>query len=189
MANQRHAGTMNRNDKPPCRRSPKTQTGARDDRATQILAAIVESSDAAIIGKTLDGIVTSWISERQTDLRLYRVRDDRSADPRHRCAGQWIDQAALGALHTGLISWAFLPGFHPIGLLLPLGATLNLWRLLHWRGGATAAEPLLLILHLGYAWVVLGAALLGLSMLDADLPQSAAIHTLTAGAMATTILR
>jgi len=100
----------------------------------------------------------------------------------------WIDQAALGVLHAGLFGWAFLPGFHPNGLLLLLGAMLNLWRLLRWRGGATAAEPLLLVLHIGYAWLVLGAAFLGLAILDADLPQSAALHTLGAGAIGTTIL-
>jgi uncharacterized protein involved in response to NO len=100
----------------------------------------------------------------------------------------WIDRAALGVLHVGLFGWAFFPAFRPTGLLLLLGAVLNLWRLLRWRGAATAAEPLLLVLHIGYGWVVLGAALLGLAMLDADLPQSVAIHALTAGAIGTMIL-
>ena len=100
----------------------------------------------------------------------------------------WVDKAALGSLHAGLLGWAFLPEFRPIGLLLILAALLNLWRLLRWRGRRTAAEPLLLILHIGYGWLVLGAGLLGLSMLDADLPQSAAIHALTAGATGTMIL-
>jgi uncharacterized protein involved in response to NO len=99
-----------------------------------------------------------------------------------------IDQVALGVLHAGLFAWAFFPGVPLIGLLLLLGAVLNLWRLLRWGGGATAAEPLLLILHIGYAWLVLGVALLGLAMLDADLSQSAAIHALTAGAIGTMIL-
>ena len=76
----------------------------------------------------------------------------------------------------------------PVGFLLLAGAVFNLWRLLRWRGSATIAEPLLLILHIGYAWLVLGCALLGLSMLDADLPRSAAIHALTAGAIGTMIL-
>src|SRR5690606_37349705 len=42
--------------------------------------------------------------------------------------------------------------------------------------------------HLGYAWVPLGLLLLGASILDTSIPRSAAIHALTAGAMATMIL-
>jgi uncharacterized protein involved in response to NO len=84
--------------------------------------------------------------------------------------------------------WAFFPTVRVIGALILLGAALNFWRLLRWRGVATVAEPLLLILHIGYAWVVIGAALLGLSLLDTDLPQSAAVHAFTAGAIGTMIL-
>ena len=73
-------------------------------------------------------------------------------------------------------------------MLLLFGAALNLWRLLRWRGGATAAEPLLLVLHVGYGWLVLGAALLGLAAINPDIPQSAAIHALTAGAIGTMTL-
>jgi uncharacterized protein involved in response to NO len=99
-----------------------------------------------------------------------------------------IDRAALCTLHTGLLGWAFFPAVPALGALLLLGAGLNFWRLLRWRGSATVAEPLLLILHIGYAWVVIGAALLGLAMLDAELLQSAAIHALTAGAIGTMTL-
>jgi uncharacterized protein involved in response to NO len=99
-----------------------------------------------------------------------------------------VDRAALGILHAGLFAWVFLPEFRPVGLLLLVGAALNLWRLLRWRGVATAAEPLLLVLHVGYGWLVLGAALLGLAIIDADIPQSAALHALTAGAIGTMTL-
>lgn len=76
-----------------------------------------------------------------------------------------IDRAALGFLHAGLFGWAFFPAFRAVGLLLLLGAVLNVWRLLRWHGGATLAEPLLFILHVGYAWLALGSALLGLTTL------------------------
>src|SRR6185295_11726750 len=69
-----------------------------------------------------------------------------------------------------------------------IAAILNGWRLARWAGAATWAEPLLLILHVGYAWVIVGTALLGLSVLDAGVPASAAIHALTAGAIGTMIL-
>ena len=53
---------------------------------------------------------------------------------------------------------------------------------------ATWAEPLLFILHVGYAWLVIGTALLGLSILGTGVPVASAIHALTAGAIATMIL-
>ena len=45
----------------------------------------------------------------------------------------------------------------------------------------------MLVLHVGYFWVPVGLALLGLSLIGI-VPRSAAIHALTAGAMATMIL-
>ena len=129
---------------------------------------------SVMAGRIVPSFTRNWLAKRLV--------------PNLPSAHGWIDQTALGALHAGLFGWAFFPAFRAVGLLLLLGAALNLWRLLRWRGGATAAEPLLLVLHIGYAWLVLGAALLGLAVLDADLPQSAGIHALTAGAIGTMIL-
>ena len=75
-----------------------------------------------------------------------------------------------------------------MGAILLAAAALNLWRLARWRGFATGPEPLLAILHLGYAWVVIGTALLGASMLSSAVPEAAAIHAFTAGAIGTMVL-
>jgi uncharacterized protein involved in response to NO len=99
-----------------------------------------------------------------------------------------VDRAALGALHAGLVGWAIVPTSQPLGALLVLAAALNLWRLARWRGGATLREPLLAILHLGYLWVVVGVALLGAATLTNVVPEAAAIHALTAGAIGTMVI-
>ncbi len=99
-----------------------------------------------------------------------------------------LDRAALGALHAGLIGWAFAPTFRLFGVLLILAAALNLLRLTRWRGSATFGEPLLFVLHVGYFWLIVGAALLGATLLDAALPVAAAIHAFTAGAIGTMVL-
>jgi uncharacterized protein involved in response to NO len=99
-----------------------------------------------------------------------------------------LDRLALAALHAGLLGWAFLPASPPIGGLLVCAALLNVWRLARWRGLATISEPLLAILHLGYAWAAIGAALLGASLLATGVPEAAAIHAFTAGAIGAMIL-
>jgi uncharacterized protein involved in response to NO len=49
-------------------------------------------------------------------------------------------------------------------------------------------EPLLVILHLGYAWLAVGLVLLGASDFTAAIPQTAALHALTVGAVGTMTL-
>ncbi|ABA03824.1 NnrS [Nitrobacter winogradskyi Nb-255] len=99
-----------------------------------------------------------------------------------------VDSLALVSLLAGMIGWALFPERWPFGWLLLVAAALNLWRLGRWRGPAVGAEPLLTILHAGYLWVIIGAALLGASMLADHVPQAAAIHALTAGAIGTMTL-
>lgn len=99
-----------------------------------------------------------------------------------------IDRVALASLHTGLLGWAFFPASHIVGTVLLTAAGLNLWRLARWRGLETLPEPLLAILHLGYAWIVVGAALLGGSLLTPIVPETAAVHAFTAGTIGTMVL-
>jgi len=57
-----------------------------------------------------------------------------------------------------------------------------------WRGSSTIGEPLLLILHIGYGWLVLGLLLVGLNGLFDIVPSTAALHALTVGAVGTMTL-
>jgi len=99
-----------------------------------------------------------------------------------------LDKAALGALFAGLFGWAAFPDSQVIACLVLLGAALNVCRLYRWRGVSTAKEPLLLILHIGYGWTIVGGVLLGLSVLTRWVPETAAVHALTVGAIGTMIL-
>ncbi len=99
-----------------------------------------------------------------------------------------LDRVALGTLHVGMISWAFLPDWQPMGIVLLAAAGLNAARLVRWHGVATLPDPMLLVLHVGLLWLVAGVALLGLSLLTDSVPPAAAMHALTAGAMGTMTL-
>ena len=137
-----------------------------------LVAVIVFIS--VVAGRIVPSFTRNWLAK--------------SGNPNLPVAHGRVDRIALGVLHTGLIGWVFFPDRLVVGVLLLLGAALNLWRLMRWRGAATVSEPLLFILHIGYAWLVLGVASLGLSILDADFEPGAAIHALTAGAAGTMIL-
>lgn len=99
-----------------------------------------------------------------------------------------LDRVAIGALLFAMLLWAFLPLAWPAGLVLLAASALNLARLSRWRGMATTDEKLLLVLHVGYAWLALGVGLLGVAVLTPLVPASAALHALTSGAVGTMLL-
>ena len=99
-----------------------------------------------------------------------------------------FDVGVIVATVLALLGWVLAPGAILTGAALALVGVLQLARLARWSGWRTFSDPLVLVLHLGYLWVPTGLGLLGWSILDPAVPRTAAIHALTAGAMATMIL-
>lgn len=74
--------------------------------------------------------------------------------------------------------------------IVPLGtatALLQGWRLVRWQGHRTLSDPLVWMLHLAYAWIPMGIALLTLGFAGL-IPVSAGIHALGTGAVAGMII-
>lgn len=88
-----------------------------------------------------------------------------------------LDRAALLVTLLALAAWVLSATSWP---LVAAGIALAV-RLARWRGLATWREPLLAILHVGYAWLAVGLVLLGLEA-------PAALHALTVGAVGTMTL-
>ena len=129
---------------------------------------------SVIGGRIIPSFTRNW---------LFKRKSPRLPSPQDR-----LDTAAVALLAAALILWAFLPDHRVTGALLIAAALLNAVRLGRWAGMASWPEPLLVILHIGYGWVAVGTALLGLSIFNIGVPAASAIHALTAGATAVMIL-
>ena len=99
-----------------------------------------------------------------------------------------FDMVAIAITAAAMVGWLGWPSHQATGAAFLLAAAIQAARLVRWRGYRTVRDPLVLILHVGYAWLPIGLCLLGLSILTVGMPRSNALHALTAGAMATMIL-
>lgn len=99
-----------------------------------------------------------------------------------------LDRLALGSIAVGLVAWLVAPDAAATAILLLLAGVLNVVRVGRWQGQRTAAEPLVWILHLGYCWLGVAILLLGLSVALHQVPASAALHALGAGAITTMVV-
>jgi uncharacterized protein involved in response to NO len=97
---------------------------------------------------------------------------------------QAFDKTALAGLLAALLLWPVLPE-HPLtAVALAVAGGLHLVRLARWAGYRTLAEPLLAVLHLGYALLPLGALAMAVEILLPDaFGMAAAQHLWMAGAI------
>ena len=97
---------------------------------------------------------------------------------------QRFDQVALLVLLAALVFWVALPFDVVTGTALVLAGALHLARLARWAGHRTLAEPLVTVLHVGYAFLPLGALTLGAEIVAPGVfGAAAAQHLWTGGAI------
>lgn len=94
-----------------------------------------------------------------------------------------FDAVSIAASALAMVGWVALPAHKATGLLLILAGILQLARLCRWAGDRTISDRLVLVLHVGYAFVPLGYLLVGASAFWTAIPPSAGIHAWSAGAI------
>ncbi len=126
-------------------------------------------------GRIIPSFTRNWLTKRRPEI----------APP---ASFSVVDRAALAIVLLALAVWVFAPesmvapwGELAAGLMIGL-------RLARWHGLATLREPLLAVLHLGYAWLALGFLLMAVNARTLVLPATAALHALTVGAIGTMTL-
>ncbi|WP_281856552.1 NnrS family protein [Litoreibacter halocynthiae] len=126
---------------------------------------------AVIGGRIVPSFTRNWLAREG--------KDARPTPPM-----QMFDKGVLLASVAGLLLWVLRPESEATGLaLLALGA-LHLVRVVRWKGHHTGGEALVWVLHIAYAFIPLGAIVIGLAIVlpDLVLTQSAQ-HLWMAGAI------
>lgn len=143
------------------------------DAGKRLAIAVILMLISLVGGRIIPSFTANWL--RRQDATEMPVAFNR------------FDKATLALSLLAWAGWIAVDLVPATGALLIAAALAHAVRLLRWRGEATLSEPLLWILHVGYAWIPAGMAMLGLSVWMPEL-ETTAYHALTVGAMGTMIL-
>ena len=125
-----------------------------------------------VIGGRIIPAFTGNVLRRRGETELPRTRP-------------WVERVAVPSLFlVAALDLLPVPAV-ATGLAALAAGALHALRLSGWRGGRTLGQPILLVLHLGYGWLVLGLWLKALAAFSPAMPATAALHALTIGAVGT----
>jgi uncharacterized protein involved in response to NO len=99
-----------------------------------------------------------------------------------------LDRAAIFSIALILLIDLIWPSSQVAGWLAILTAVIHAGRFLRWKTWRCLNEAIVWILHIGYAWLIIGLALKGIFLLTGMAFSTAWLHALTSGLFATMIL-
>jgi uncharacterized protein involved in response to NO len=100
-----------------------------------------------------------------------------------------FDIGVLAVSVAALVLWIVFPNWDGTAVLLFAAGVGHAARLARWAGDRTTRDPLVLILHLGYAFVPIGFVIVAGAIAQPQaIPLSAGLHCWTAGAIGTMTL-
>jgi len=141
---------------------------------TAILASILLIS--LIGGRVIPAFTRNWMTRELV------------AAPMPAMFGRF-DMICLASVVVTILAGIISPYGALFGYCALAASLLHAVRLIRWRGIHSWREPIVAMLHLGYFWVPVGLALLGIATLWPDMLGSRdALHALTGGAMACMII-
>jgi len=126
-------------------------------------------------GRITPAFTRNWMMRQQIDPAPVKTRP-------------WVEGASIAT--TALLALLLMAGAPAaiIAGMAALAGLANVIRVIGWSGWLARREPLVWILHAGYAWIPLGLLLMAMSYGPVGITQTAWLHALGPGAMAVMIV-
>lgn len=143
--------------------------GVPTDLAERLALAFIMLLLTMIGGRVTPNFTREWLAQEQMAERV--------------AAFSRFDGLAILLVVAAAAAWIVQPDSHVAGGLLVMAGLVNFFRLIRWSGWLAWREPLVLILNIGYGWLVLSLLALGGALLGIGLPRPNAVHVLSTGAV------
>ena len=147
-------------------------------RAALMLVCLLIS---LIGGRIIPAFTGNWLRQKQ-------IRDNQQLPLKLPAPFGAADIVAVIATILLAFSWTLFPEALGTAAIAVIASMLQLFRLARWNSLSIIREPMLLSLHIGYAWIGVGFLIIAVSVFSNAVPTSTAVHALSVGAMAGLIL-
>lgn len=108
--------------------------------------------------------------------------------PRKPAFRPWLEGLAVGSMALFVLLDLFMHESAWAGGAALATALAQAARMAVWRAGRELLKPFICALHLGYAWLTAGMALVGWAYLGGPVPWVSGLHAMTAGGIGTMVL-